>query len=248
MRLSPCAPVLLFLLGALPVTAQTPTAEQLSILKNLPADQQQQLLQGVLGGKSDGTGRKADPALQTPETVRPKNDRLDQYDVYVKDKTVDGRPLRLRGEDPEIRADDTVLIDLVTIERRQRPFAQSSTTTASAAGTSALNGSSPNNGQTGHAFDEEPKEQGDLNRSYGRTPYDDKPLSDSDKQKIEDFRQRILKNNPYRLNRFGVLELPGIPSIPIAGLTAAEAASRLSADPDLRDFTVTVTLLRLKIT
>ena len=32
----------------------------------------------------------------------------------------------------------------------------------------------------------------------------------------------------------------------MAGLTAAEATSRLSADPDLRDFIVKVTLLRLK--
>ncbi len=64
--------------------------------------------------------------------------------------------------------------------------------------------------------------------------------------RIENFRQRILKNNPYQLNRYGDLEIPGLPSIPVAGLTAMEATSRLSADPDLRDFIVKVTLLRLK--
>jgi len=59
-------------------------------------------------------------------------------------------------------------------------------------------------------------------------------------------RDRILKGNPYKLNRFGVLEIPGLPSIPLAGLTADEATRRLSADPDLRDFTVKLTLLRLE--
>ncbi len=50
---------------------------------------------------------------------------------------------------------------------------------------------------------------------------------------MEKFRKRILSNNPYKLNRFGVLELPGLPAIPVAGLTAFEATKRLSADPDL---------------
>jgi protein involved in polysaccharide export with SLBB domain len=249
--------LLLVAMCAMPVVAQTPTADQLSVLKNLPADQQQQLLQGVMGGKGDGSGKKIDPMLQTPDTVRQKDERLDQYDRYIKDKTVDGRPLRLQDEDPEIRADDTVLIDLVPIERRSRPIVQNSTTTASGAGTGALNGltSMPNseaganhaNGNQKNEYDQVDKSNNDDPlRAYGRSPYDDKPLTDLDKQKIEDFRQRILKNNPYRVNRFGVLELPGLPSIPIAGLTATEASNRLSADPDLRDFLVKVTLLRLR--
>ena len=43
-----------------------------------------------------------------------------------------------------------------------------------------------------------------------------------------------------------MLEIPGLPSIPLAGLTADEATRRLSADPDLRDYTVKLTLLRLE--
>lgn len=257
MRFRPFALVASLLLGAVSVVAQTPTADQLSILKSLPADQQQQLMQSVLG-KSDGTGKKTDPTLQMPETVRQKDERQDQYDKYVKDKTVDGRPLRFSDEDPEIRPDDTVLIDLITIERKRRPVIQNSTQTAGAAGTSALTGqnsTSPISGttldqsQTQNQFQKNPndhREETDPYRAYGRSPYDDQPLTDAQKEKINDFRQRILKNNPYRLNRFGVLELPGLPSVPIAGLTASEATSRLSADPDLRDFIVNVTLLRLR--
>src|SRR5450631_3838806 len=249
MRLRPFAPLLAMLLAAWPAIAQTPTADQLSVLKNLPPDQQQQLLQSL--GKGDGTGNKTDSNLQMPETVRQRNEQLDQYDRYLKDKTVDGRPLRLRDEDPELRPGDTVLIDLVTIVRRRRHVVQDSNTmTASAAGTSALNGrnTNSNNGNAGSSQKDtdEKTNENDQDRSYGRTPYEERPLSDVEKDKIEDFRQRILKNNPYKLNRYGDLEIPGLPSIPVAGLTAVEATSRLSADPDLRDFIVKVTLLRLK--
>ncbi len=251
MRISASSLLLTMLLAALPAIAQTPTADQLSVLKNLPPDQQQQLLQSVLGGQGDGTGKKTDPNLRMPETVRPRNEQLDQYDKYVRDKTVDGRPLRLRDEDPELRPGDSVLIDLVTIERRRRPVIQDSTTTASGAGTSALRGSNTNTSNNNNT-DSSQKDMGDKSnendptRSYGRSPYEDRPLTDAEKDRIEDFRQRILKNNPYQLTRFGDLEIPGLPSIPVAGLTAMEATSRLSADPDLRDFIVKVTLLRLK--
>jgi polysaccharide biosynthesis/export protein len=257
MRFSPFPVILAMLLSALPVIAQTPTADQLSVLKNLPADQQQQLMQSVLGGKSDGTGKKTDPNLQTPETVRPRNEQFDQYDKYVRDKTVDGRPLRMPDEDPELRPGDTVLIDLVTIERRRRPIVQDSTTTAGGAGTSALNGrgllpndaNNPNNPVNSNSSQKDngsKTNETDPNRTYGRSPYEDTPVTDAERDRIEDFRQRILKNNPYKLNRFGDLEIPGLPLIPVAGLTATEATDRLSADPDLRDFIVKLTLLRLK--
>ena len=41
-----------------------------------------------------------------------------------------------------------------------------------------------------------------------------------------------LAGNPYKLNRFGVLEVPGLPAMPLSGLTASEATKRLAADPD----------------
>ena len=93
------------------------------------------------------------------------------------------------------------------------------------------------------------KNSGARNRyDYGRVKEEDKdkPVTDDEKERIEKKRQLILRNNPYHLNRFGVLELPGLPAMPLAGLTASEATNRLSADPDLRDFTVKLTLLRLQ--
>ena len=66
----------------------------------------------------------------------------------------------------------------------------------------------------------------------------EKQKTDEEKADKEKFRQRILAGNPYKLNRFGVLELPGLPAIPLAGLTASEATKRLAADPDLADYFV----------
>lgn len=67
-----------------------------------------------------------------------------------------------------------------------------------------------------------------------------------DQRRLTEFRDRVLRRNPYQLTRFGVLQLPGMEPIPLAGLTAKEAQERLAMDPALRDFTVGVTLLRLE--
>lgn len=56
---------------------------------------------------------------------------------------------------------------------------------------------------------------------------------------------RLLGSRTYKLDRFGVLTIPGVTSIPLAGLLAEEAASRIEAEPDLRFFEAEVTLLPL---
>src|SRR5258708_30509833 len=103
---------LVVLLTSLAATAQTPTSDQLNALKSMPKDQQDSLIQSVLG-KSDGTGTKTDPKLSTPQTVQPKTDQSNELlNKLKKGKTLDDRTLRQLDEDPELRADDTVLIDL----------------------------------------------------------------------------------------------------------------------------------------
>ena len=99
-------------------------------------------------------------------------------------------------------------------------------------GTNSLNGNNSNNNNPN---------QENAERRRAR----EKPKTDDELDRSEIFRKRILSNNPYKLNRFGVLELPGLPAIPLAGLTAHEATIRLSTDPDLADYAVRVTLLRL---
>jgi polysaccharide biosynthesis/export protein len=228
--------------------AQVPTPEQLNVLKSLPPDQQQQLIQSVLGGsssKSDGTNRKSDPKLDMPDTVNGRNGRS-QLSPEDNGKTVDGRLLRRANEDPELRAYDSILIDLTPYELTPKgngaqspaapvagPGAVPSPSAAAAAG-AGLNA-------VGTDFGADKSKVADFGRIQP-----DMPPATPEEGRVRATRDRILKNNPYKLNQYGVLEIPGLPSIPLAGLTAQEAANRLSADPDLRPFTVKVSLLRLE--
>src|SRR6267378_2911456 len=110
--------LLAILVGAVAV-AQTPTVDQLNALKSMPKDQQDALIQSVLGkGDTTGTGTKTDSKLSTPETVQPKTDQSNELlNKLKKGKTLDDRTLRQRDENPELRPDDTVLIDLTPINR-----------------------------------------------------------------------------------------------------------------------------------
>jgi protein involved in polysaccharide export with SLBB domain len=247
------AAIVLILMGAF-AGAQSPTPDPLSLLKNLTPDQQDALMQSVLG-KGDGTNRKTDSQLNSPETVQKMNDRTGaaQTDTTTRDKTLDGRTLRKSDEDPELRAGDTVLIDLTPVEfalkdgnliapggAGAKVTGQTGATgslpagAANASALSGMNNSTSNNKRTSEASD------------FGRLEIDQKPKTEEQSTRSAKARDRILKGNPYVLNRFGVLEIPGLPSIPLAGLTAEEATRRLSADPDLRDYTVKLTLLRLE--
>jgi protein involved in polysaccharide export with SLBB domain len=255
----------------LSASAQTPTPDQLNQLKNLPPEQQQELMQGLMGTRTDSSGKKVDQKLQTPQTVQPKSDQDSEYGQYRKEKTRDGRTLRVPDEDPELRPDDTVLIDLTPVEAVIRQNAAENPNDAnngmsgannrnngSATGAAPANNGANPNGLPGGAnnalglgngANNRPEQRDDFGRiqsEYDIDKLQEMPRTDEDKERTDQKRALILKGNPYRLNRFGVLEIPGMPAIPLAGLTAEEATRRVSADPDLRDFVVKLTLLRLQ--
>ena len=58
--------------------------------------------------------------------------------------------------------------------------------------------------------------------------------------------QRILGSHYYELDESGVLVLPGLPSIPLLGLTSRAIQQRLGAEPSLKIFNVTVSILDAK--
>jgi protein involved in polysaccharide export with SLBB domain len=239
------------LLGTLAVAQTSPTPDQMEAFKNLSPDQQQQLIQSLLG-KGQGTNRKSDSKLETPETVE-RNDRLGELEKESKkDRTLDGRILRKTDEDPELRAGDSVLVDLTPVDL----VGKDSTLISPAGGgpsapgaggapPEANNNKSDSKSASGTATGiEGANSKNNVGNDFGRLQFNHSKTPE-EWDRSHDVRDRILKSNPYKLNRFGVLELPGLPSIPLAGLTADEATRRLSADPDLRDYTVRLTLLRL---
>jgi polysaccharide export outer membrane protein len=64
--------------------------------------------------------------------------------------------------------------------------------------------------------------------------------------RLEAMRGRVTRRNPYKLDGSGVLELPGVAPIPLAGLTEEQANARLNRDPALDGFEIELTLLPLE--
>jgi len=272
----------------LTASAQNQSDDTLQALKNgMSPDEQSSVLQGILG-KSNGTTTKSDNKLQTPETVQQKNSQEQNLFNDKNEKTRDGRILRQPNEDPELRADDTVVIDVTPLDEvcnrygfgagaqngnnannpnyvpsanaPPAPAASALSTlnalnsagaalpSASGGGIPGIPGISANTSANTNT----PNYIYDLTRcpspaEVQKTQEEntDAAKLEAEKAESEKFRKRILSNNPYKLNHFGVLELPGLPAIPLAGLTASEATRRLSADPDLADYFVKLTLMRL---
>src|ERR1035441_8108363 len=97
------------------LTASAQTSDQLQALKDsLSPDQQGSILQGVLG-KGTGTAKQTDTKLKTPETVLPKPEETKDF-IRRNEKTRDGRILRQFDEDPELRDEDTVMVEMVLLE------------------------------------------------------------------------------------------------------------------------------------
>jgi polysaccharide biosynthesis/export protein len=266
------------------LSASAQTNDTLQQLKDtLGGDQQNSVLQGVLGEGQDAS-KKTDKKLENPQTIQPPPS---QKDIIEKDiKTRDERTLRQFNEDPELRPDDSVMIELRSVGdvcqrynlgpetlQNNNPNAPPSSSNpgqpgsagnplnalASAAGVTSIPGvaGSQNslsalsgiNGIGGITGNNQNAQNANGNANWfdlTRCPLPtDKPKTDEEKADSEKFQRRILEGNPYKLNRFGVLELPGLPAMPLSGLTASEATKRVAGDPDLDDYFVKVTLLRL---
>jgi protein involved in polysaccharide export with SLBB domain len=72
------------------------------------------------------------------------------------------------------------------------------------------------------------------------------PRKLEEQTKLEEMRDRILKRNPFELTSEGILQLPGVDLIALAGLTEKQIQQRLLLDPALRQFTIIVTMLRIE--
>ena len=61
------------------------------------------------------------------------------------------------------------------------------------------------------------------------------------------LRQQAMAANPYKLDKQGQIWIPGLPAIPLAGLTDEQASERLAREPALELLTVKVTVLTLEL-
>jgi len=271
----------------LPLTGSAQSTEDsLQALKDtLGNGQQSGIIQDVLGSVNQN-GKKTDKRVETPETIAPPENNKPIIDRDI--KTPDGRFLRQVNQDPELRAGDSVMLEVRSLDEvcerynlgplavQDQQAAQNnpalgalsnsnqgqlqalSAAAAQQGGAGSLNGLTGLSGGVlggvagiGGLNPNSPNSAaGNFNWiDLGRCPLQNAKLKTDDERENERrFREKLLAGNPYKLDKAGVLELPGLPSMPLAGLTAVEATKRLMNDVDLNSFFVRLQLLQLKPT
>jgi polysaccharide export outer membrane protein len=213
--------------------AQTPSADQIEMFRNMTPEQQQAILE-AMGGGSGGRGAaqsRPDRRLQFPETVRPRASRDDE----------DGGDF-LGGvpQEPKLKGGDTVLLTLEIRQFKRLPGEIEEERRAA----QALVQQPPIPGRQVQLPTSVPGAQSV--QSQEQSQRERLERTEEEQRRLEDLRTRILRRNPYKLDKWGILSVPELGNIPLAGLTVDEATQRLAAELMLEDFVVLVTRLPLR--
>ncbi|MEZ5512794.1 MAG: SLBB domain-containing protein [Steroidobacteraceae bacterium] len=72
------------------------------------------------------------------------------------------------------------------------------------------------------------------------------PLTDAEQDRLENLLEMLRERNPYKLDRDGVLQLPGLRPIALLGLSEEQATKRLSLEPELLRLQIVLTRLPLE--
>jgi polysaccharide biosynthesis/export protein len=206
----------LILPGMPTAQAQTPTADQIEIFRNLPPEQQQAILEslGRDGGDADSTGAiRRDRSISQDETARRTGRTRNGQDTLSK--------LLQADREPRFKPLDTLLISLTIRQFEEQEPPQTLPPTIGPM-TPSVSATTPLVAQT------------------PREPID---RTEAETERLEELRTRILRRNPFQLDKWGILTIPELGPIPLAGLTAVEARQRLAAEPLLADYIVRVTYL-----
>jgi polysaccharide export outer membrane protein len=227
--------------------AQTPTPDQIEMFRNLPPDQQQAILESLNRGGSTSSaigGGRSDRKLSFPQTIEPrerprKTGDEDEADGEQFDER--GLPIkpRLKGEDTlllslEIRQFERRAPEFDEQERREERQQQQSVGVQPMIPGRSLPTPSPAPGDPNATGANKDQQQQLLDRS------------DEELHRLEDFRERVLRRNPYQLDKSGILNVPELGPIPLSGLTDEQATQRLGAELRLKDYIVLVTRMPLR--
>ena len=231
--------VLLFSLATPPsASAQTPSPDQIEAFQNMSPEQQRAIMDAMGTGRSSGSGTResgvrSDRKLEFPQTVRPRDRDADDEDgetTVGADGTVQRKP--------RFKAGDTLLLSLEIrqyerkapeIEEQERRERQSSARQPSIPGRSV--------------------QMPQVDTSAGQPSAEKQELlerSPEEQSRLQELRERVLRRNPYKLDKWGILNIPELGPIPLAGLSPEEATQRLVAELSLKDYIVLVTRLPLK--
>lgn len=224
--------------------AQTPTPDQIEMFRNLPADQQQAILESLNRGGSTssatiGGGRNSDRKLSFPQTIEPrerprKTDEDDEEEEQFDERGMPIKP-RLKGEDTillslEIRQFERKAPEIEEQERREQQQREQ----ASAAQPTIPGRQLPTPPAANASLGNPDQQQMTVERT------------DDEMRRLQDFRERVLRRNPYQLDKSGVLNLPELGPVALAGLTDEQATQRIAAELRLKDYIVLVTRMPLR--
>ena len=246
LRVTAAALLVAAVIHSSPLMAQVPvpTAEQLELLRNLTPEQREQILRQITGAGGGGTTigstsrgraeRGLPDAEQEAERDRRALERMREREAE-EEETRNGMPL--------LKGDDTVIIRIQL--RQAQPGTvppvqpQQGGVVPSGAGAPLIAQGTP----AGDTSVSAQQNAGATPSTQQRRPVE---LTQEEREERQKLVELILSRNPYRLTREGVLQLPGFPGIPLAGLTEFEATVRLQSDPELSDFDVNLIRLPLK--
>jgi protein involved in polysaccharide export with SLBB domain len=215
---------------------QTPTADQVEMFQGLDPEQQRTVIEamGGAGGKSGTT--RSDPRLESPPTVLPRSTE----DKRLQNLSPDG--------EPRLAAGDTLIVEFepVTFEGQERVLTErprQPIEVVPGRGTNTATGRTDNVvPDTNAPLNQQPAPGGiartEVQREISRT----KP----EEAEMKRFIEAVRRGNPYRLDRAGAIDLPGLGVVPIAGLTVLQATQRLAVEQILQDFRIKLTLLPLE--
>jgi len=215
---------------------QTPTAAQADMFRDLNPEQQRTVLEamGAAGGRSGTT--RSDPRVESPPTVLPRS----TDDKRLQNLSPDG--------EPRLAAGDTLIVEFepVTFEGQERVL-----TERPRQQTDALQGRGTNS-PTDRTDNARPGATAPLVQqpAPGAAPRTEIqreiPRTKAEEAELKRFIETVRRANPYRLDRAGAIDLPGLGVVPVAGLTVLQATQRLAVEQFLQDFRIKLTLLPLE--
>jgi polysaccharide biosynthesis/export protein len=201
---------------------QTPSAEQVEAFQDLSPEQQRTILEAMgTGGGQSGTSR-SDQRLATPSTVLPKSnedERLRSLSPDGEARLVPGDTLIVELEPLNIEGEERILTErprqpTVTL---QEPGVTTSRTATAVPGVAA---------PAGQPTTPVPPARKEIVRTK------------AEKDGLQRLIESVRSANPYRLDRSGAIDLPGLGVVPLAGLTVLQATQRLAIEPFLREFRI----------
>jgi len=233
-----------------PVQGQSQSAsnDQLqSIFNNLPADQQQQLLQQINGAGTNGNsgattssggrigsggGLNPDEANQDMRHRRAAQPGDTRY-------SADGAPL--------LKSLDSVLVEISIPSSSAEKLSTSQAGVNNASGPQGTDGSANSGTRSNNA---PAVSSGGLGQPEPNVavngPEAGGVIEPEELKRLQSLIRLVRSRNPYTIDRNGALQLPGFPLIPVAGLTERLATRRLAAEPALAKLQVKITLLPLE--